>query len=214
MPDVYRQYFKEGCVYCAKTGFNIQGMMKRLFIAVPICEKSRTDIAGKILSNTALRQMPVRWTAVQNLHLTLQFLGDTEEKRIQEIKRIMDNCRTCSEAEKLCFSSAGAFPARNSPRILWIGFMNNEYLQIIHRDLTAGLNAAGFSVDNKKFKPHLTLGRVKDQTECPPDLFTVYKNVADSAEISDSPLDRITLFESFLRPGGSVYTALYDKMLV
>ena len=84
--------------------------MKRLFIAVPIREGTRTQIVRGIFNDPSVKRLPVRWTAYQNLHLTLQFLGDVEEKRIPELKKIMDALSIPETADDLSFTGLGAFP--------------------------------------------------------------------------------------------------------
>lgn len=187
--------------------------MKRLFIAVPIHETSRIEIVQGILTDSNIKKMPVRWTAIQNLHLTLQFLGDIEEKDITKITAILDNINSPIKNEKLVFTKVGAFPSSSAPRILWIGIEKNDYLLKIQQYVTRSLDEAGFTVDHKRFKPHLTLGRVRENGSLPIDAFTYIEEIRNGLNVSDSSLDRVTLFESCLRPGGPIYTTVYEKML-
>ena len=184
--------------------------MKRLFIAVPIKEQSRTEIIRGLLSNETVRRMPVRWTAIQNLHLTLQFLGDVEEKRIPVLKQIMNRC-SIAAAESLQFTNIGAFPNPSAPRIIWLGIKKSDSLEKLQRQLTLDLIRNDFAADQKKFKAHLTLGRVKDNCSFSAENLSYLEKLKALTEISDSALDRVTLFESQLRPGGPIYTVLYEK---
>ena len=187
--------------------------MKRLFIAVPIQERSRNEIVQGIYADVNIKKMPVRWTAVQNLHLTLQFLGDVEEKRIIKIKEILEKIYLPTKKEKLVFKGVEAFPSSSAPRILWIGIEKNDYLLKIQQYVTRSLDEAGFTVDHKRFKPHLTLGRVRENVSLPIDAFTYLEEIRNGLNVSYSLLDRVTLFESSLRSGGPIYTAIYEKML-
>ena len=78
--------------------------MKRLFIAIPIQNESKTKIVSGILSDEKIKRMPVRWSAYQNLHLTLQFLGDVDEKRVGDLKQILNRIRVPASKEYLKFS--------------------------------------------------------------------------------------------------------------
>ena len=187
--------------------------MKRLFIAVPIAEASRMMIMNSILAVERIKKMPVRWVPVQNMHLTVQFLGDVEEKKIPVLKQVLDQIRLPEETESLSFSNIGAFPGTNSPRVIWIGFKKSGALLKIHKIVTSELESNGFRTDPKGFKPHLTLGRVKDGGIIREEDMSFLNDLRKQAVINDSPLDRITLFESHLRPGGSIYTAFYEKQL-
>ena len=188
--------------------------MKRLFIAVPIHEKTRREIVHGIFADESVRRMPVRWIALQNLHLTVQFLGDIEEKRIPELKQVLNAVSVSSKPERFQFTGIGAFPDTKAPRIIWLGIKNIEYLLKVQSEVTKALDAKGFPVDHKRFRPHLTLGRVRENAAITPDSFSYLKDLAGKVAISDSPLAMITLYESQLRTGGSIYTSIYEKSLL
>ena len=80
--------------------------MKRLFIALPIADASRTAVYRGIISAPALRDLPVSRTGYANLHLTLQFLGDTDEKRVPELKKIIDALPAPESAQSIHFTHA------------------------------------------------------------------------------------------------------------
>ncbi|MBQ6510045.1 MAG: RNA 2',3'-cyclic phosphodiesterase [Flexilinea sp.] len=185
--------------------------MKRLFIAVPIREESRNQIMQGICRDVSVRKMPIRLTAVQNLHLTLQFLGNVEEKRIPVLKQILNRVGPPAAPEELVFTGIGAFPGPSVPRIIWIGIKPNEYLQKVQSLITQDLIRNGFEADRKKFKPHLTLARVKDGADLSPEDFAFLENLRSGTEIVNSPIDRVTLFESRLQPGGPTYIPIYEK---
>ena len=185
--------------------------MKRLFIALPILEKTRLEIVQGILADGSVKKMPVRWSSVQNLHLTLQFLGDVEEKRIPVLKQILNRLCTTGSEEYLTFTNIGAFPGTINPRVIWIGIKENDTLRKIQRHLTQVLIRNEFTADQKKFKPHLTLGRVKENAAVPADMIACLEDLRGKVDLSASPLDRVTLFESQLKPGGPVSTVLYEK---
>ncbi len=187
--------------------------MKRLFIALPIADVSRTAIFRGIISAPALRDLPMSRTGYANLHLTLQFLGDTDEKRVPELKRIMDGITAPRTPQALRFTTPGCFPNRTEPRVLWLGIEENAYLLKVQRGLTQALAEAGFNVDRKRFKAHLTLGRVRQGASFPADGLARLDKIASAVTVPDSPIDRLTLFESRLQPGGSVYTVLYERIL-
>lgn len=158
--------------------------------------------------------MPVRWTALQNLHLTVQFLGDIEEKQIPALKQVLNTVSLSEKPEKLQFTGLGAFPDQKAPKIIWLGIEKNEYLLKIQREITKTLAEKGFPADHKRFRPHLTLGRVRDNAVITSDLFSYLQGLSERIRISDSPLDKVILYESQLRPGGPIYTSVYEKSLI
>ncbi len=186
--------------------------MKRLFIAIPIQSESKDKIKG-LLSDTRLNHLPVKWTAYQNLHLTIQFLGDVDEKRIGDLKQMMVRIKEPVRNEFVKFTEIGSFPGGTNPKIIYLGIDKPEFLQKIHQQISRDLAKNGFIPDRKPFKPHLTLARVKEygvvSTE---DLFYLTEKFKHDP-IAASPLDRIILFESTLKPSGPVYSSLYEKSL-
>lgn len=187
--------------------------MKRLFIAVPIREETRNQIVRGIFSDGSVRRMPLRLTAVQNLHLTLQFLGNVDEKRIPVLKQILNRIHTPETPEALVFTGIGAFPDPSAPRIIWLGIQQNDYLRKAQSLITQDLIRNGFEADRKKFKPHLTLARVREGADLSAGDYAFLESLRSGTEIGDSPMDRLTLFESRLQPGGPVYTPIYEKSL-
>ena len=115
--------------------------------------------------------------------------------------------------KSVCSFIQGSFPCTSSPRVIWLGIKQNDYLQKIQYRITQDLIRNGFETDRKKYQPHLTLARVKDGFELSPEYYTYLEALRSGTEIENSPLDRVTLFESRLQPGGPVYTALFEKSL-
>ena len=171
------------------------------------------QIISSFSTNEQARKLPVRWTSVQNLHLTLQFLGNVEEKRIPVLKQILNRISPPESPEELAFTGIGAFPNNASPRIIWIGIKPNEYLQKVQSLITRDLIRNGFEADRKKFKPHLTLARVKERAVLSGESLAYLEEMRAGAVIDNSPLDSVTLFESRLQPGGPVYTPLFETKL-
>lgn len=156
----------------------------------------------------------MRWTAVRNLHLTLQFLGDVDEKSIPGLKQILSRVSRPEVPESLHFTGLGAFPNISQPKILWLGIERSELLIRIQRQLMEDLTRNGFYQDRKPFRPHLTLGRVREGSMFTPEQTAFLQSRSEQVRVDDSPLDRIILFESLLRPGGPIYTPVYEKKLV
>ncbi len=187
--------------------------MKRLFIALPIQESTRKQILS-VLAEDICRKMPVRWTSLQNLHLTLQFLGDVDEKRIPDLKQILNRIRGPEDRVLLHFTTVGAFPDAAHPRIVWLGIDRAESLIRIQQQITADLTRNGFNPDRKPFKAHLTLGRVKDGSAAGNTNISSLRERFGASVVDDSPMDSIVLFESLLKPGGPIYTSVYTRHLI
>ena len=125
----------------------------RLFIAINFTE----DTKEKMLDvQRRLREKGRgRFTSPENLHLTLAFLGEVPEERIQDIKSVMDSLSVPEMTLK--FSKCGCF--RRDSELWWIGVEENKDLSKLQKDLVRKLKESGFSPDDKRFRPHITLAR-------------------------------------------------------
>ncbi len=107
----------------------------------------------------------VRWIGRGNMHVTLQFLGDTPEERVQDAIDAMTGgvSRTAEQPEiGLTVGGIGAFPSAQRPRVVWIGVQDvSGELGSLQRAVGGQLRNNGFQLDNRPFRPHITLGYVR-----------------------------------------------------
>lgn len=159
----------------------------------------------------------VRWVARSNLHVTLQFLGDTAADAMQTVREAMSAgiaSASVSGTVPLTLAGAGAFPSAARARVIWIGVTDQTGdLGRIERAVRLELSRGGIRVDEKPFRPHITVGYVRRHAsresmgaiaiavrECPHEPVTF--------EVSECTLQQRTL-----APGGSVYSTLYSVSL-
>jgi len=132
-----------------------EGTCMRLFIAVNF----RPDIKQRLLDDIAglKKESKGNFTTPENLHMTLVFIGETEQTA--EIKETMNEAATAVTSEKLCLElrTLGRF-IRQGESLVWAGG-TSESLEEIQRLLASALKKRGFDVDQKKWTPHVTLGR-------------------------------------------------------
>jgi 2'-5' RNA ligase len=184
--------------------------MMRLFIAMPLPEKIEELLAEIIFDLKQIRSK-VKWVTPKNIHLTLKFLGDTDEKKIPEIieaiKKIgSDYKMVISEINKL-----GAFPNLRRPRVIWAGLDGSiDILAEIAGKIENEMEKAGFEKENRPFKSHLTLGRVKDNFGIA-DLTQAIEKYDFAPE--QVVFDRIVLFKSTLTRQGPIYERLFETEL-
>ena len=121
----------------------------RLFIAIRLSEEMNKSIAGTL---HGLKQQGIRgnYVPLQNLHLTLAFIGETEDPGA--VKEAMKNIRW--KPFKLSLSEMGTFGD-----LLWVGMKGNQGLSAAAKSVREALEAAGIDYDRKKFTPHVTIVR-------------------------------------------------------
>jgi 2'-5' RNA ligase len=191
----------------------------RAFVAIEL-----TDEAQAALLRLQSRLKPlapphsVRWTALQNIHLTLHFLGDMPADAVEKIGGSLNGVAATYRPFSLTVSGLGCFPDMRRPRIIWVGVMGQtNSLEALQRDLGVSLqNAIDFSPDTRPYAPHLTIGRVNQ--DIPTRQLTQLSQMLEQqsptvGRLTDLQVTEISLMQSELKPTGAVYTPLYRGLL-
>lgn len=174
----------------------------RLFIAIlfPDEIKDRLCDAVEVLKQAAVRG---RYTQRDNLHLTLVFIGETDQT--DKIKRAMDAVET--EPFSLNIGGIGRF-RRNGGDIYWTGVKLSKELLSVYHQLYSALAAGGFQLENREYQPHLTLGREVTLPD-----WNDKSNLESALEETAMPVRSIHLMKSERIHGRLVYTSVYQKNL-
>jgi 2'-5' RNA ligase len=184
----------------------------RCFLAVELPPPTLSKI-GKIQDRLQTSRADVRWVKPDRIHLTLKFFGNIEEEQVTHISSVMEAAAAQRTSFALSIEGLGAFPSSRNPRVIWLGLQGwEENLLPLQRDLEARLEAIGFPPEERSYRPHLTLGRVKSLKE-KRDLVDLIERERD-VNIGSFVVDRLVLFRSDLRPTGPIYTPLTVRELV
>ncbi len=183
-------------------------MTNRLFIALEIPNGALDFITGKRDSIYG-PDSRVRWESRDKLHITLKFLGDTGTELIEPIMEMLQNLSGKSAAMELEFTRFGMFYREKNPSILWLGLKENLQLNTLFAGMDNGLAELGFKKENREFKPHLTILRIKGKE----DIQKLKKFVSEPELNIKFRGERITLFKSTLKPSGSVYEEIKSFLL-
>ena len=133
----------------------------------------------------------------ENLHLTLVFLGDCDKKQADYVKNAMDDVKFAPF--EILIERIGRFK-RDNGDIWWAGIRENKPLQDMQRCLSENLIRAGFILENKQYKPHITLGR-KVVTEMKPRQIEPFGQTCSSIDLMKS--ERIN--------GKLIYTSIHQR---
>lgn len=149
----------------------------------------------------------MRWVPPGNLHITIWFLGEVNEPRVEALVTSMKEPLE-TQSFTLRVAGAGAFPQSGAPRAIWLGLVaGREGLVSIHDQLRPRLLPLGFEPEKRPFSPHLTIARVKDiRPSHTPVLRKVLRDVDD--DVGECQVASATLFRSRPTPTGSEYEAL------
>ena len=171
----------------------------RAFVAIEVNDQGVLNSIHKIQSELNIKAKPVE---LHNMHFTVQFLGEVSEEMIGKISGVLNSIEF--SAFSISFASIGVFPKPNFPRVIWIGTGDgiNE-LEKLAEVIRSKLSHLGYSTD-KKFKPHVTIFRVKNKIE----------DVSDKLEkfsayyFGKQTISEIKLKKSELTPNGPIYIDL------
>jgi 2'-5' RNA ligase len=135
----------------------------RLFVAVELSEEARGALAEAQAVCRRRCDPPVRWVDPRGAHLTLKFLGDVAAERVQPLAEALTAVAAAHVPFHLSTGPAGVFPSPRRPRVLWLGVAGPvECLEDLQQDVEFALHSLGFTLDGRPYRPHLTLGRVRD----------------------------------------------------
>jgi len=138
----------------------------RLFVGVELDERVK-EAAAQIADSLRLnleQRLDARWVPPANLHITLWFLGEVEQSRVEPTVQAID-APFHEPAFDLEISGLGAFPPAGSPRVLWLGVTSGStQLARLHAELNRRLEPIGFVPERRAYSAHLTIARVKEMS--------------------------------------------------
>ena len=150
----------------------------------------------------------VRWVDSGGMHLTLKFLGEIDPRTVPSVEEEIRRASALSRRFPLVLEGTGCFPGGRRPRVLWIGIREEPALGDLHKRLDEGLARLGFVQEERPFHAHLTIGRVKG----PGGLSGVLGELEKSrtALFGTMAVEKVTLFQSILRPAGAEYRVVTE----
>jgi 2'-5' RNA ligase len=173
----------------------------RLFAGIPIVDAAGSEIVA-LLGRLRASGWPVRWVHEEGLHLTLKFYGEVAPERLEVIE---ESVRLAGEGVgplDLKLGRLGAFPSEVRPRVLWMGIEGPAALDVLQERLERGGEAIGFPPEGVPFRPHVTLGRVREGHRFPPGGLDEHANAFASVPFVGGEL---VLYESVLTTRGPRY---------
>lgn len=170
--------------------------MRRLFIALDV----PPDVCESL---AALRvEMPgARWAPPNQLHCTLRFLGDTPDERIPDLEAALAGIT--SSPLDLRLDGFTAFPSRRAPRVLVARIAPDDALSSLQRQIEAAARDLGFEPEERPFRPHVTLARLKRA-----DARTVHAYLRSHDTEAAFAAEAFHLYASTLTPSGAVHERL------
>ncbi|UCC93424.1 MAG: RNA 2',3'-cyclic phosphodiesterase [Thermoplasmata archaeon] len=183
-------------------------MAFRAFMSVDVGHRIEWGSLRKELADVDKGVRPVR---PEQLHLTLRFLGDTEEGLVDDLRTLMADAVERTGAFPLTFEGVGAFPNARRPRVVWIGLTGAEPLMSIARRLEEGVVDLGWKREKRGFRPHATIARVK-YVKRQGRLSSLLERWEDRS-FGSMEVRSIELKRSELTPQGAIHTTVHSVPL-
>lgn len=193
-------------------------MTKRIFVAINISRELVANLECELSRiRTEIDDKGIKWVRPENIHFTLAFLGEISEVKVRDLSKSLEKIGRQFKPFMIKMIGIGVFPDLKRPRILWIGAESAE-LKRLAEATQKELRSVGFKIDEKPFKSHLTIARLRqgfggqarirfpdrDFQEKPSGLIGKYQN----QEFGKLEVKSIEIMESVLSPSGPVYQSL------
>ncbi len=186
----------------------------RCFIAVDLPSGIVDELARVI--KLLRKNIPegIRWVPVENIHLTVKFLGDVKVDHIDLIQNAIAKSINFIPPFEISLTKVGAFPNFHRPHVIWMGLDAPAYLAEVVDNINLHTDDIGYPSEMRSFSPHLTLGRVSK---------TIYPNqmqrICDFLETGEFQIKKtgiltsVVLYRSDLTRTGATYTKLFSETL-
>jgi 2'-5' RNA ligase len=182
-------------------------MSKRIFIAIDISEKAKANIAQ--FTDELKADFPhirVGWEKAEKLHLTLKFLGDIDEGQLANLREAVKKTAAGFAPLALRIENTGCFPSPKKAKVLWLGIKDEAgSLPELQARLEQEAEAQGFAKENRPFKAHLTIARLREPQKSDA---LVERFLQKHFEPAGFEVSEIVIYESKLQPAGSVYSVV------
>jgi RNA 2',3'-cyclic 3'-phosphodiesterase len=183
----------------------------RSFIAVELPDTVRGQLEAFVLE-LKKSDAPVGWVRPEGIHLTLKFLGNISPELIEQIKPVLAEIGSRTGPMHLQPAGCGAFPTIKQPRVIWVGLQGESGPLIeLQKQVETAMIPFGFKPEDRPFRPHLTLGRVKGRQH----LLALQQILLARREFTAEAFDvaELVLYKSELRPDGARYTPQFKAPL-
>ncbi len=180
----------------------------RLFVALEPPESVKTALHEALDYLVHLKHRDINWVKPENLHLTVNFIGEVAEHRLSELKDLLARLAQRYESPQLCAEGIELFPHRY-PRLIWLKLGGDaKVLNTLNRQTLSSLRTLGIEADAKALKLHVTLGRIKNQQSVD------FERLAMQYEFPTEccKWTTLSLYRSILQPSGPKYDIIeqYD----
>jgi len=178
-------------------------MMRRVFVALPLPDKVKSELSSL---QKEYPQLPAKWVKSGNLHITIEFIGNRTDEEIGEICSKIQEISTKHSSFSLTLENIIYGPLGKTPRMVWATGKETKELTLLAKDIKQSLSGSAAPITL-----HITLARIT-QWE--------FRKIPEEEQIDVSKdinitfsVDSVVVMESSLKKGGAEYTILQKAKL-
>ena len=160
----------------------------RLFIAINFHEELRTAL-HQAMEPLRAAAPDIRWVDAPRIHLTMKFLGEQPETAVPPLMEMLARIGARYDPIPLELGGLNAFPNLRQPRVVWLGVKADPKLELLHHDVETACAELGHPVEGRAYRPHVTLGRVRDRAAHPARIAAAARAIVYEATTSADSLD-------------------------
>ncbi len=181
-------------------------LVSRIFFAIDLPEASKVKMGEYLaLLKKRAKTHNIRWSKPDNLHITLQFLAEVQTSHINKLLLATKHeLRAAPIPPPVRLSHLTLFPSAMRPRVIVASVLPQSHLEEISTKIGYAVKGCGYEVENRLYRPHMTLGRLKHAQGC--DLSFI--NAVEPIDIPAISLAEVVLFRSEPQPEGSRYEVI------
>jgi 2'-5' RNA ligase len=176
----------------------------RLFVALDIPDAVRRALR-ELMARLKSECTGARWVRPEGMHITLKFLGETDEAKLDSIRAALSTIHS-GQAVESNFRGIGFFPNEFHPRVVWCGIDSSSNLPLLASGVDRALEPFGFPAESHPFTPHLTLARFNSHKGL--DTLVRAANNLKSYDFGAARASEFHLYRSVLKPSGAEYSRL------
>lgn len=174
----------------------------RLFVAVDVPDGLRAAVEEQVAGGLRGALPDAKWTRPEGRHLTLKFLGEVPEERVDEVSAALRAAAAGHAPFTASFDRVGGFPNLGRPRVVWVGVGEGaEPMAELAASISEACEPLGFEAERRRFTGHLTLARIKRPKK-------IGELPAVEVPADEFDVNEVVLFRSQLHPKGARYTVL------
>ena len=186
----------------------------RTFIALEIPQEIQQIIHKEIAHLRDTIGTLIRWVPSENMHLTLKFLGNISPANLDMVTQMIRAEADSCQPFVMQVGGLGAFPSPKRPRVIYIGLQAPAELEALQHGIESATTRLGYESEERAFSPHLTVGRVRNNIPAS-DQQKIQRALAETQidSLGTARVDSVHLYNSDLKPTGSVYSRLFSAPL-